>query len=157
MRRRLRRIVGLLIIMNLKLFTWVTHRPRARVLVLSEQDEVLLIKAFVSHGRWTLPGGGLKRRETAVAAARRELQEETGITADEADFVHLATLSKPDFKIPFTAPLFRLQVPRSTLPEELVNPREIAAIDWFKRDDLPSPLSLIAAAALDLDDSPKQG
>jgi 8-oxo-dGTP pyrophosphatase MutT (NUDIX family) len=123
----------------------------------SEQNEVLLIRAFVSHGRWTLPGGGLKRHETAVAAARRELQEETGITADEADFVHLATLSKPDFKIPFTAPLFRLRVLHSALPKELVNPREIAAIDWFKRDRLPASLSLIATVALDLDDNFEQG
>ena len=66
MKRRLRRIIGLIIIANLKLFTFITHRPRARVFVVNEYNEVLLIRAIVSHGRWTLPGGGLNRRETAV-------------------------------------------------------------------------------------------
>ena len=35
------------------------------------------------HGklRWQLPGGGLKRRETHLDAARREVEEETGLVA----------------------------------------------------------------------------
>jgi 8-oxo-dGTP pyrophosphatase MutT (NUDIX family) len=37
--------------------------------------------AHVEPGRWTPPGGGLEPGEDALAAAHRELLEETGLTA----------------------------------------------------------------------------
>jgi len=37
--------------------------------------------AYVEPGRWTPPGGHLEPGEDAVTAARRELLEETGLTA----------------------------------------------------------------------------
>jgi 8-oxo-dGTP diphosphatase len=47
-----------------------------------------------AQGSWSLPGGAQELGETAEAAARRELQEETGLTAGElrlvanADSIH---------------------------------------------------------------------
>lgn len=52
------------------------------------RDEVgrLLLTRFASpgnpdHGKWTMPGGGMEWGESAEAAATRELEEETGLTA----------------------------------------------------------------------------
>ena len=46
----------------------------------------ILLTRFVSpdhpdSGRWTMPGGGIEWGESAQAAAHRELEEETGLTA----------------------------------------------------------------------------
>lgn len=155
MRQRLRRIVSAVFILNLKLFTLVTKRPRARILVFNERGQVLLIQPYISHGFWTLPGGGLMRNETAVSAARRELHEETGIDVSKSDLIFLETLARPDHDIPFKAPLFQAQVRAVALPKRLANPREVVAAGWFDLDDLPSPLSRIALIALDINKSYK--
>lgn len=151
MRSTFHRIVSFVVILGLKAFTLVTNRPRARVLVVNEKGQVLLIRAVISHGKWTLPGGGLERHEQAVTAARRELQEETGIVADESAFEYITTLGKPEHDIPFLAPLFRLRVGSAALPEQPVNAREIEGIGWFDRDNLPEPLSRTVTIALELD------
>jgi 8-oxo-dGTP pyrophosphatase MutT (NUDIX family) len=49
------------------------------VLLLNEKDELLIAHA-TGQGRWDIPKGGGEPGETPVAAALRELQEETGLT-----------------------------------------------------------------------------
>jgi 8-oxo-dGTP pyrophosphatase MutT (NUDIX family) len=51
---------------------------RSRVVVFSGED-VLVVKAWLSNGKWSLPGGGLHSGETTVNGALRELNEETGL------------------------------------------------------------------------------
>ncbi|MDB5177075.1 MAG: ADP-ribose pyrophosphatase [Candidatus Saccharibacteria bacterium] len=142
------RVVTPLTLIGLKIFTAVTGRERVRVFVTNEKNEVLLLKGVISHRRWTLPGGGMNRNETAVAAARRELHEETGILAPESAFKYIRTLSKPEINIPFRAPLFRITVHKDELPQKMVNPLEVTTLDWFDRHNLPSPLSQIAQFVL---------
>jgi 8-oxo-dGTP pyrophosphatase MutT (NUDIX family) len=61
-------------------------RPTARILLADPEDRVLLFSASDDRrGRWWFtPGGGLKRGETVVAGAVRELFEETGFSFSEA-------------------------------------------------------------------------
>ena len=55
-------------------------RPAARLIVLNEKDEVLLLRLEGNGGPlWITPGGGLQAGETYEQAALRELKEETGI------------------------------------------------------------------------------
>jgi len=51
-------------------------------------DVVLLVRRGKPHyrGLWSLPGGSIKTGETMSAAARRELEEETGLLAQELRF-----------------------------------------------------------------------
>lgn len=59
---------------------WLYSPLRVRVhAVVTVGDEVLAVKNWFGPGRWQLPGGGKKRTETPIAAARRELSEELGV------------------------------------------------------------------------------
>ena len=62
----------------------IHHRGSAVIVPVLEDGQVVLVRQFrLAAGRslWELPAGSLDRGETALAAARRELAEETGYRA----------------------------------------------------------------------------
>lgn len=61
--------------------TGVTVRG-CRVLVQDPAGRVLLIRHSYGSGNWMLPGGGVDRGETPLAAAMREVREETACRLD---------------------------------------------------------------------------
>ena len=56
------------------------HKSRRSRVIIRCGDEVLLIKSNFGEQKWGLPGGGIKRHETAVQSAVREAYEEVGIS-----------------------------------------------------------------------------
>jgi 8-oxo-dGTP pyrophosphatase MutT (NUDIX family) len=61
-----------------------TVRRAARVVLLDDANRALLVR-FEYGGRrwWVVPGGGLEEGETHEGAARREVEEETGLSLRE--------------------------------------------------------------------------
>ncbi len=71
----------------LRICWWRLHRPLlmgCRVLAVNPLGQVLLVRHSYGSPHWTLPGGGLARGETPIAAATRELSEETACTLSDA-------------------------------------------------------------------------
>jgi 8-oxo-dGTP pyrophosphatase MutT (NUDIX family) len=63
----------------------VEMRPSCGIVAISEEDQVALVGQWrYVHGKYSLeiPTGGSEQHETPLAAAKRELLEETGLTAD---------------------------------------------------------------------------
>ncbi len=59
-------------------------RPAARVLVIDAQHRLLLHQAqdAARHRWWVAPGGGLEAGESFEDAARREVEDETGLVVE---------------------------------------------------------------------------
>lgn len=67
----------------------VNEPPLATVgaVIFNHQGEVLMIRTHKWSGLWGIPGGKIKRGETALAALRRELKEETDLRVTDIRFV----------------------------------------------------------------------
>ena len=59
---------------------WKTVRPitfGVKAIILNEKGDILLVRhSYVQQSQWMLPGGGLRKGETAEAAIEREVWEE---------------------------------------------------------------------------------
>ena len=114
------------------------------VLVDDDGRAVFVRHTYGDRDCWELPGGGARRDEPLVDAARREAWEELG--ADVAAWSELGTArgewyGKVEELTVFRAPW------RGGAPLRR-DPVEIAALAWFPLDAPPSPLGPTTAAAL---------
>jgi len=73
-------------------FIWRNPSPVSAVIVFNDGGEILLVERGIKPGRgkWSIPAGFLELEESASEAAVRELEEETGLIAEEGDleYVH---------------------------------------------------------------------
>ena len=114
-------------------YSYTFRTPRARVVLVNEQDEILFVQSWLSSNSWALPGGGVDRGESPAGAATRELREEVGITLPESSLEPLITLkSWGHDEVAFLA-----HVRKGNLPEELPNKFEIKDAKWFSLNHLP--------------------
>ena len=74
-------------------------RESARVVLLDARDRILLFcvddRRLAAQQLWITPGGGIRPGETPLAAANRELWEETGIEAAPGDCVWTRSVTLP--------------------------------------------------------------
>lgn len=74
-----------------------TIRYTADIVLLAAGHVLLIERDWAPYeGCWALPGGHVDAGETSMAAAARELAEETGITVPTADLRQVAAYDTPD-------------------------------------------------------------
>jgi 8-oxo-dGTP pyrophosphatase MutT (NUDIX family) len=71
----------------------IGHRPvilvGSVVVVVDELDRILLQERTFPKGRWGLPGGLMELGESTEETARREVLEETGLTLQDLQLIHV--------------------------------------------------------------------
>ena len=117
-------------------------------LVIQRADgRVLLCKRLKAPeaGFWNIVGGKIDLMERSIDAARREAEEESGLTIGGVDFLCLAEEIIPADGQHWVSLIY---VTRDFTGEPtLTEPDKLSALDWFDPADPPQPLSVFAARA----------
>jgi ADP-ribose pyrophosphatase YjhB (NUDIX family) len=109
----------------------------------------LLLMQRSDNGNWGLPGGYVEPGESVVAAAAREVREETGVEVEPGRLV--GVYSDPAVQVIAYPDGRRVQAvnlcfeARPLATAEPTTPEETLATGWFAPDALPEPLVPIHA------------
>jgi 8-oxo-dGTP diphosphatase len=118
--------------------------PRVGVGVIVVRDGRILLglrKSDHGCGEWAFPGGHLEFGESPEICAKRELEEETGLVANEEDFE----------RCPYTNDIFETGKHYITLyllirniegESDVCEPDKCEMWRWFLPSDFPEPLFL---------------
>ncbi len=126
------------------------HNSRRVRVVITANDHLLLTKSAIGSQRWSLPGGGIEKGETAIDACIREVLEETGIKLNvKPDYLagkQLPANKKwPVAHIDF----FAAQVSKMA-PPRIRRPLEILDVRWFPLNKLPEDTSPTVSIGLNM-------
>lgn len=74
------------------------HLPVSTVgaLIFDADGRVLMVRTHKWGDKWGIPGGKIRRGETAAAALRREIAEETGLAVRDIEFIVVQDCIEPD-------------------------------------------------------------
>ncbi|MGV2108133.1 NUDIX domain-containing protein [Agrobacterium vitis] len=97
-------------------------------------------------GFWNIVGGKVDVLEPAEQAARREAEEETGLTIGSVEFVSVSEQIIAADRQHWVSLLYKT----SDISGEatLTEPDKLSDFGWFALDDLPQPLSAFTKAIL---------
>jgi 8-oxo-dGTP pyrophosphatase MutT (NUDIX family) len=116
---------------------WFVRRPHQNGVkcVLTDGDDVLLVRHTYGSQKWDLPGGGIKRDEPPLDAARREIEEELGVKLER--WRDLGSLGATEYHRRDRIYCFQAELDGKPLTVEHA---EIDIAQWFPRRRLPSNL-----------------
>lgn len=112
----------------------------ASVAVLVSDGRQILLQRRRDNGLWALHGGMIEIGETFEDAARRELREETGLTAGRLELCGLASGPDRIYTYPNGDRVYAVGVVylcREFSGELRAQPEEVTRLEWFDVDALP--------------------
>jgi len=134
----------------LKLYMSEKH-VRVRVLILNDEKEVLLVRNWLGHQMWSLPGGGIKRGETPAEAAAREVYEETGLRVPQDDLRELGVFPNDSHKqYTYTTACYAIDIAKREPKVARYRKLEMLDTSWFPLEKLPKDVSTTVVKALEL-------
>jgi 8-oxo-dGTP diphosphatase len=116
-------------------------------LVIMRDGKVLLCKRIKAPeaGHWSIPGGKVDHLEPSETAARREAEEETGLTIGSVQFLCVSEQIIQADRQHWLSLIFVTE--DITGEATLTEPDKLSDIGWFALDALPAPLSVFAQDA----------
>ena len=127
----------------------VSHRKCVSIVILrpgaADEKEILLVHKARKNDAWQIPQGGIEEGETVEEAARRELEEETGIVLGDIPVKLCKEFYQYDFPEGFKRaekPKYEGQhlafvlaeIPKDT--EVTVDQRELDNYRWTKKNEI---------------------
>ena len=103
-------------------------------LVLLCKDKVLVVKPWLGNGRWSLPGGGIKKNESAEDALSREVKEEVGFKIPEKKYKKITNATYRQDGLKFSYTLFGCIIKKQVTPT--ISQKEIVEAKWVSWDSL---------------------
>jgi len=128
---------------------YLSFGKRTRVIIVSPDNQVLLVKGWLGAGDWILPGGGLHFREDPLHCAIREVREETGLELSQGQLTKIGEGAAQDHGLKFHYVLFRVKLNKNVQLKR--QKLEIVDISWQSLDNLagisPATASLLSRLA----------
>lgn len=111
-------------------------KPCGGALLVRDDGALLLVRRTIDpwRGRWDIPGGFCEEREHPMAAAERELEEETGISGRAVRFLGMWIDDYKDGEVTLNA--YYVCEPAGQL-EATTDSDEVSDVRWFAPDELP--------------------
>jgi len=97
-------------------------------------------------GTWNIVGGKVDHMERAMEAARREAEEESGLTVGAVDFLCVSEQILADERQHWLSLIYVTE--DFSGEARVMEPEKLPEFGWFPLDTLPSPLSRFAADAV---------
>jgi 8-oxo-dGTP pyrophosphatase MutT (NUDIX family) len=128
-----------------RLYNRLFKMVRPRVMIVTEANEVLLVRSWTGHRGWELPGGGKGRQESPERAAIREIKEEVGIDLSTYPLAYIGMVIADGYR----APVFKVVIKART---PIVRQQwELSAAAWQPMSALPKQLGPVARRILEND------
>lgn len=127
--------LGPIIIYFFRLY-WFIFRPKTRGVncIIQFGNKILFIRHSYGSKKWTIPGGGVERKETFEEAARREVKEEVDIDLNNIKKIGEYVNNK-EYKEDYVQ-CFLSEVDD---PYFKIDNFEISDAKWATLDEIPEP------------------
>ncbi|HZE04554.1 MAG TPA: NUDIX domain-containing protein [Solirubrobacteraceae bacterium] len=117
---------------------WFIARPHKRGVkcLITDRDRILLVRHTYGRRAWDLPGGSIKRRESPLVAAHREMSEELGL-----DGVEWAEMGELHGRLDHRRDIIHCFRVELSAPALILDRGELETAQWFPRGQLPEDIA----------------